>query len=1090
MPQSKILLLIEGGWEGLTNLSAGRQCELFIAVQVLNVVGKSEFTELPIPISTTELGLQQWIAQGGSRLDYDWALLVPAGYQLVMKNWLSSQDLIASVTQLGRARLFDCLGMAKERTVLVTKNRLSELIDAEVGVNTAAASTFLGSIELAPINDGQPERQWASKILASGHAETDQLNVARAFEILGDDANALSWHAIVAQDDSLERSARWLSAYRSASILERRGDYGEAVNWAQIAYEFWPERNEALVLLAKLLRLNGEARRAKKLLDLAQGQALVAPHVLHMPADYGQNIYAELVHCEYQLGNYYQVLESANRYTQYAFGRGGAHQILLNIRDEAFRQWQQCQSVFLPSNSARKNRFLIVVPFYNAALYLQNCVDSIAAQTYRHYEVVLVDDHSDDNGIEQLDLSGLSGCRVIRNQSRRGALANQVSVLSEHGNGEDIAVFVDGDDRLAHPGVLEFLNNLYLQSQCWVSYGQARMSGSGNLGFARPILPEENIADLFASTPMMFPIHLRTHRVGLFHALLDQDPNLTCLKNSDHEFIEHASDTAHMRAMFMLAGTLRVMFVPDVLYEYNMENPLSHFKSASGGLMSDAKQIAQLPVLNEVYGFKTSGQSGANKLGSNAADLVVAFLEGGDINIINDLLARGELPTIARLLPHQRRVSMPAGYSNDVFWRGVFSGQSPGQTAAQFRSVLDLNGYGTRSCFDTPALATVAGFWDQLAYNGHRVAILNPSDVSMMQSIPGLTSLSSWLTHAPLDITRSQPASLLENLEHRFDFADMQKSLDSGEVVGSGGVPEFLQKLHRRGKLKAKIYSSLLKQGNWNLFAFGLDATHDALHKLWHFHDLSSPLYTELPFNPVEESYRQVDHCLKEILAAAGQTNVALVCGLGGQMMSSLNSILDEVLHLIELAIRGTSVGRKHSERWFFALSAAPRSGAIRFNIQGRDAQGQIAPDQVSDVQGQLTSALMDLTTKESGLPVVAGIHPLSAQCNGPFAHRMPDLLVEWAQIDSREPIHSPLINSVHLDQAKRNLLDYRTGDHSDFAAMLFNDHFRHTVELPDSIEYTDLAALFNNVIDRASAHMPIENNPGIVTSPNVRTKQ
>ena len=42
------------------------------------------------------------------------------------------------------------------------------------------------------------------------------------------------------------------------------------------------------------------------------------------------------------------------------------------------------------------NLISVVVPVYNAGPYLRQCLDSIAAQTYSHMEVILVDDASTD----------------------------------------------------------------------------------------------------------------------------------------------------------------------------------------------------------------------------------------------------------------------------------------------------------------------------------------------------------------------------------------------------------------------------------------------------------------------------------------------------------------------------------------------------------------------------------------------------------------------------------------------------------------------------------------------------------------------
>ena len=39
----------------------------------------------------------------------------------------------------------------------------------------------------------------------------------------------------------------------------------------------------------------------------------------------------------------------------------------------------------------------IIVPIYNVEQYLRKCVDSILAQTFTDFEVILVDDGSPDN---------------------------------------------------------------------------------------------------------------------------------------------------------------------------------------------------------------------------------------------------------------------------------------------------------------------------------------------------------------------------------------------------------------------------------------------------------------------------------------------------------------------------------------------------------------------------------------------------------------------------------------------------------------------------------------------------------------------
>lgn len=92
------------------------------------------------------------------------------------------------------------------------------------------------------------------------------------------------------------------------------------------------------------------------------------------------------------------------------------------------------------------NPFLsIIVPVYNVEQYIRKCIDSILAQTFADFELILVDDGSTDNSGKICDEYLLKDTRIkVLHQKNSGvtkARSNGVDIA----NGEYIA-FVDSDD--------------------------------------------------------------------------------------------------------------------------------------------------------------------------------------------------------------------------------------------------------------------------------------------------------------------------------------------------------------------------------------------------------------------------------------------------------------------------------------------------------------------------------------------------------------------------------------------------------------------------------------------------------------------
>ncbi|GAA4859567.1 glycosyltransferase family 2 protein [Kitasatospora terrestris] len=102
-------------------------------------------------------------------------------------------------------------------------------------------------------------------------------------------------------------------------------------------------------------------------------------------------------------------------------------------------------------------RLSLVVPVYNVERYLQECLDSIAAQTFTDFECVMVDDGSTDTSPAIADAYAAkdSRFRVVRQQNK-GLGAARNTGWRHLTDGTEYLAFVDSDDTLP-PGAYQLM---------------------------------------------------------------------------------------------------------------------------------------------------------------------------------------------------------------------------------------------------------------------------------------------------------------------------------------------------------------------------------------------------------------------------------------------------------------------------------------------------------------------------------------------------------------------------------------------------------------------------------------------------------
>lgn len=101
-----------------------------------------------------------------------------------------------------------------------------------------------------------------------------------------------------------------------------------------------------------------------------------------------------------------------------------------------------------------KNRFSIIIPNYNKEEYVRETLESIFNQTYKNFEVIVVDDGSTDKSIEIIKEFDI---KLFHTNRKRAGGARNVGIDNAT---SDYIIFLDSDDYFTNNTVLERLNNL------------------------------------------------------------------------------------------------------------------------------------------------------------------------------------------------------------------------------------------------------------------------------------------------------------------------------------------------------------------------------------------------------------------------------------------------------------------------------------------------------------------------------------------------------------------------------------------------------------------------------------------------------
>jgi len=304
-------------------------------------------------------------------------------------------------------------------------------------------------------------------------------------------------------------------------------------------------------------------------------------------------------------------------------------------------------------------KFSIIVALYNKAQYIQQTLQSVLAQSYSDFEIIVIDDGSTDDGPQRVATMLDARIRLVRQANGGVSVARNRGI--ELARGEWIA-FLDADD-------LWRADYLEVQVASIEAVAQADMVATGfhaaedlagwvaNSPERTPIRPVELIDDLpkrWTKAPCFF-----TSSVAVRSLTLKALPDWFAVGESCGE---------DMDLWFRLADSTVIAFVP---------NPLVGYRLAAAGSLSQSHTLERLPP----YLRRMLDRADTAQLPANRRHSMRRFVTEQKISFARAALMEERPPLVFYWL----KQAFPAGTRHHRWWVTSAMVLLPGAWVRQFQ---------------------------------------------------------------------------------------------------------------------------------------------------------------------------------------------------------------------------------------------------------------------------------------------------------------------------------------------------------------------------------------------------------------------
>ncbi|WP_286239993.1 glycosyltransferase family 2 protein [Neptuniibacter halophilus] len=217
----------------------------------------------------------------------------------------------------------------------------------------------------------------------------------------------------------------------------------------------------------------------------------------------------------------------------------------------------------------------VIIPVYNAAVYISECLNSVLQQCHQDLEILLVDDGSTDHSVRVIKSYQDKRIKLICSANKGVSSARNIGIRASTGN---YLFFLDADDSLPETAISELVEALRINNSD-ISIGSYVQFSSASAELEKTIYPDNRTLDRNAIFQYICQYLEAPNKSPLFVFSWGRLYSADLIKNNQVYFNEHLSTFEDVQFNLDLLKFIdNISYTPKIVYRHRL-HPLN--KSAT-----------------------------------------------------------------------------------------------------------------------------------------------------------------------------------------------------------------------------------------------------------------------------------------------------------------------------------------------------------------------------------------------------------------------------------------------------------------------------------------------------------------------------